>query len=49
MEFKSPYLIGNVCPNLIMLVLHDFLKAHLELQFIHDGLIFHIIYTYPIH
>jgi len=27
MECKSPYLIGNVCLNLIMLVLHDFLNT----------------------
>jgi hypothetical protein len=29
MEYKSPYLPTNVCPNLIMLGLHDFLNTPL--------------------
>ncbi len=29
MEYKSPYLIGNVCSNFIMLALHDLLNTPL--------------------
>ncbi len=29
MEYKSPYLISNVCLNLIMLALHDLLNTPL--------------------
>ncbi len=28
MEYKSPNLIGSVCPNLIMTTLHDHLSTH---------------------